>query len=100
MKIENTNNTPNPIDRPEGSKRAERAASSYQSASAPVSRKDEAVLSEKAQLLAKAQGAMETEPAVRQEKVDKLRIEVENGTYRVPYGELARRLESRFKPQE
>ncbi len=65
------------------------------SASAPAARtteKDHAILSDQAQLLAKALNQMEGTPEVRMEKVEALRSQILEGHYQINYEELAKKM--------
>lgn len=59
--------------------------------------KDRAELSEQARVLAKARTALGEAPEVRNERIERLREQLLNGTYAVPYEELARRLLQHLK---
>lgn len=59
-----------------------------QNTSAPRG-KDEASLSARAKLLAKARANLEEVPEVRADRVDKFREQILDGTYEVPYEQLA-----------
>lgn len=54
--------------------------------------KDQATLSERARLLAKARAGLDEIPEVRSEKVDALRQQVEDGIYQIPIEQLVKRL--------
>ena len=57
-----------------------------------LSGKDEAMLSDRARLLAKSRAFLNEVPEVRTDLVDGLRKEVEAGTYKVPIEALAKKL--------
>ncbi|MBP7694256.1 MAG: flagellar biosynthesis anti-sigma factor FlgM [Anaerolineales bacterium] len=97
MKIENTGS--------QGISRAQRndtqaveAARAAQSRAAakPAAGSDRLELSDQAQMLAKARKTLAAQPEVRADKVQALRISIENGTYQVPHAQLARRLKTQL----
>ena len=53
---------------------------------------DRAELSERAKLLSKASQTFHETPAVRTERVNEIKVQVDTGTYQIPLSELARRL--------
>lgn len=61
-----------------------------------VGSKDKAELSDKARLLSKAMSAGDTSSVDRQTKVANIKQQVDNGTYSIPFSELARRLHKLF----
>ena len=94
MKIENNSATSITSQKTESLNSVERAQL-QKNASAPAARtteKDHAILSDQAQLLAKALNKMEGTPEVRMEKVEALRKEILDGQYQVNYEELAKKM--------
>ena len=94
MKIENNG--------PEHSRRAQLSANEASSvdgarpssseASSPAHNRDEAVLSAQARALGRARAALAEVPEIRAERVSAVRAQIESGTYRIPYDQLAGRL--------
>lgn len=64
---------------------------SNEMASASTAR-DRAELSEQARILAKARGALNEASAVRNERIEQLRQQIEEGTYTIPLEALANQL--------
>jgi negative regulator of flagellin synthesis FlgM len=62
-----------------------------------LSGKDEALLSDRARLLATSRASLNEVPDVRTDLVDGLRKEVEAGTYKVPIEALAKKLVSQLQ---
>ncbi|NLF50421.1 MAG: flagellar biosynthesis anti-sigma factor FlgM [Leptolinea sp.] len=94
MKIEN-NPASNIISQKTENVNSVERAQLQKSTSAPAARtteKDHAILSDQAQLLAKALTKMEGTPEVRMEKVEALRSQILEGQYQVNYEELAKKM--------
>lgn len=94
MKIENTPASGINLQKTENVNSVERSQLQKPS-SAPAARtteKDHAILSDQAQLLAKALDKMEGTPEVRMEKVEALRNQILEGQYQVNYEELAKKM--------
>ncbi len=94
MKIEN-NSASNIISQKTENVNSVERSQLQKSTSAPAARtteKDHAILSDQAQLLAKALNKMEGTPEVRMEKVEALRSQILEGQYQVNYEELAKKM--------
>jgi negative regulator of flagellin synthesis FlgM len=94
MKIENTPASNINLQKTENLSSVERSQL-QKPTSAPAARtteKDHAILSDQAQLLAKALTKMEGTPEVRMEKVEALRSQILEGQYQVNYEELAKKM--------
>jgi flagellar biosynthesis anti-sigma factor FlgM len=88
MKIENNNLNPvAPQQKPEGVQPAAKGTHAVSSVS-----KDRAELSDQARLLSKARLAAHETSDVRPEKVQEIKQRITDGTYTIPYRELAGRL--------
>ena len=88
MKIENNNLNPvAPQHKPEGITPAGKGTHPVSSSS-----KDRAELSEQARLLSKARLAAHEAPDVRADRVQELKQRVTDGSYDIPYSDLARQL--------
>jgi flagellar biosynthesis anti-sigma factor FlgM len=89
MKVEN-----NPLNRlssqkAEGSAATQKALQSDRTSTASaLNGKDQAMLSDKAILLAKARAGLDEVPEVRSEKVEGLRKEIQTGNYQIPYNQI------------
>ena len=95
MKIENNGMTPITPKRTEASQGVDRKDTKGE-VSAASGNKDRAELSENARLLAKARASLEELSEVERERVERLREQIESGTYTVPVEDLAKRLVSRL----
>jgi flagellar biosynthesis anti-sigma factor FlgM len=93
MKIEpNGTSRLNPAET-EATRAAEKASRANESANVGgLSSKDQATLSDRAKVLAKAYAALEDVPEVRSAQVEPLKEQVQNGTYSVPQEEVVKRL--------
>ena len=95
MKIQNTSVNPLSTQKPEGAKPVDKQ-SRVENEATEVASRDRAELSERAKAMAKARQVSEATPDTRADQVNALRIQVENGTYQVPLGELAKRMMSKL----
>jgi negative regulator of flagellin synthesis FlgM len=94
MKIEKTTASSVNLQKTENLNSVERSQL-QKTKSAPAARtteKDHAILSDQAQLLAKALNKMEGTPEVRMEKVEALRSQILDGQYQVNYEGLAKKM--------
>ena len=94
MKIENNGMTPINPKRTEAAQGVDRKEA--RESSAISGNKDRAELSENARLLAKARASLEELSEVERERVERLREQIDSGTYTVPVEDLAKRLVSRL----
>lgn len=95
MKIENNGLNPISPKRTEAAQGIDRKDTRSE-AGAINSGKDRAELSENARLLAKARASLEELSEVERERVERLREQIDSGTYTVPVEDLAKRLVSRL----
>lgn len=95
MKIENNGMTPINPKRTEAAQGIDRKDTRSE-AGAISGGKDRAELSENARLLAKARASLEELSEVERERVERLREQIDSGTYTVPVEDLAKRLVSRL----
>jgi len=95
MKIQNTSINPLSTQKPENAKPVEKQ-SRVDEAANEVNSRDRAELSDRAKALAKSRQVSEATPDTRADQVAALRIQVENGTYQIPLGELAKRMMSKL----
>ncbi|MCL4559598.1 MAG: flagellar biosynthesis anti-sigma factor FlgM [Chloroflexi bacterium] len=94
MKIENNPVNPLSTHKPENTRVVKNYAHSADTLVA--GEKDQAVLSERARLLAKARLALDETPRADDQKVEALRQRVQSGEYKISLEELAGRLLSRL----
>ena len=95
MKIENNGMTPITPKRTEGSQAVDRKDNRGE-VNATGGYKDRAELSDNARLLAKARASLEELSEVERERVERLRDQIDSGTYTIPVEDLAKRLVSRL----
>jgi flagellar biosynthesis anti-sigma factor FlgM len=95
MKIENSSLNSITPQKPEAAHGVDKTPRPIETTSA-VGGKDKAELSEKARLLSKTKAAGDTSSTERQSKVADIKHQVDNGTYSIPFSELARRLNKLF----
>lgn len=62
--------------------------------------RDEATLSERARLLARARARLEETPEVRTDQVERLREAIDAGAYQVPVEALAQKLVARLRAED
>lgn len=91
MKVENNSINPLLPNKAEGSRPVERQSQPGE-ASSISGAKDKAELSERARLLAKARVKLAESPDVDMERIERLQQKIREGTFSIPYEELARRL--------
>lgn len=97
MKIQNTGSDPFNRLNVDGVSNVDPAAKTSGSAGAVNGlAKDQAALSERGRALSKARAALAEVPAVRADKVQALREQIQTGAYRVPHQQLAGRLLARL----
>ncbi|KPL84127.1 hypothetical protein SE15_02830 [Thermanaerothrix daxensis] len=96
MKIENNSIHSLASSRAQNTSAAGHTAHSNE-ATPPSTTRDRAELSEQARMLAKARNALNEAPAVRNERIEQLRQQIEDGTYKIPLEALANQLLKRLK---
>jgi flagellar biosynthesis anti-sigma factor FlgM len=90
MKVENVdNNSISPLS-PKKAENAYRAQAN--NALSASEKRDKAVVSEDARMLAKARTALENTPAVENERLAEIRKQINNGDYTIQVEDIARRL--------
>lgn len=93
MKIDSNVNNINPLDRVSKKDRVSVRATEGKSAEKHV---DKAVVSESAQLMAKAMDALRGSDGIRESQLEEIRALIMNGQYQIKYEELAKRLASKI----
>ncbi len=99
MKIENNNMLPITPKKTESATSVSKKSAASDAAAVGKAR-DKAELSESARLLAKARVAVEELSDVENERVELLRQQIQDGSYSIPYDQLAKKLISRLYPKE
>jgi flagellar biosynthesis anti-sigma factor FlgM len=90
MKVENSQNNRIVQKQTEGMNAIERNAKTTENERTDkLTNKDQASLSERAKMLAKARIKLEEQPQTRADKVTALREQIQNGLYQIPVEQLA-----------